>query len=227
MAKRQTGSPWPNDKPADQCQATNRQTRGKPRGQAQPNFSPAKNNLFYRHYRLNQYFLRFYFLTRRYKMSSVTARTKNVPFGNFLIVSSLTVANCFTYSGPSGSGGAFGPVAASNFTPYGNVCASTDGLPSTFVNTQLLVGNTLRDMGKTVVINPANGVNAAPSTFRKVQLLAAGGTTSPAGVTGSNGGVTGVQGSPTGFGTFYIQVPGGQGFDSGNNANLARVVRML
>jgi hypothetical protein len=145
-------------------------------------------------------------------VAPMTAGFKNAPLANLLIVSTIGAASMFSYSAPAGSGGSFN-ATTSNLTAY----AGFDG--GLNVSSLTTVGNTLRDMGKSVVLNG--------STFRKVQALVPG---VPNATGGSNGGVTGVQGTPTGYATFYVQVPGSAASgDQGTNSavNVARLVRML
>jgi hypothetical protein len=144
----------------------------------------------------------------------LSAGLKNVntnPY--FLVVANIAPSSFFTYNGPSGSGGSFGPVSNTNFTPYnfygdltssGTVPANTSSL--------LFAGNMLRDMGKTVV--------TPGSTFRKVQLLASSVVAGP-----NTTGITGVQGQRTGYLTGYILM-GTDTNQSGFDSVVARVVRL-
>lgn len=104
------------------------------------------------------------------------------------IVSTIPVANFLTYTAGTGSGGAFLP---------GSFATAADD--STFdVSTNLRAGNSVKDMGKTVV--------SSGRVFRKVQLM------------NNIGNVVGLPGASVAgarFATGYLEVAG----DAGDTAN--------
>ena len=107
------------------------------------------------------------------------------------VVANVAPANFLAYTPGTGSGGAFLPGSFATFDWTGT---STGALSTT-----LLAGNTLKDMGKTVI--------SSARVFRKVQLM---GAAANPGVSG--GSVVGV--SPS-FGVGYLEVAS----DAGDTAN--------
>ena len=87
-------------------------------------------------------------------MSSVASGFKQNNSAYLRIVSTIPVANFLTYTTGTGSGGAFLPGSF-----------ATAAADATFdVSTNLQAGNSVKDMGKTVI--------SSARVFRKVQLMA-------------------------------------------------------
>jgi len=120
-------------------------------------------------------------------MSSVASGFKQNNSAYLRIVSTIPVANFLTYTAGTGSGGAYLPGS------FAAVAAD-----STFdVSTNLQVGNSVKDMGKTVI--------SSARVFRKVQLMA------PA----ANPGVSGGSVAGARFAVGYLEVAS----DAGDTAN--------
>ena len=107
------------------------------------------------------------------------------------IVSSVNVANFLTYTPGTGSGGGFLPGSFASYPtlPLGSLATPVD------LSTALKAGNTLKDMGRTVV--------SSSRVFRKVQVMAPAGTGVPA-INGS------VPNAPD-YLTAYLEVAGENG----------------
>ena len=103
------------------------------------------------------------------------------------VVANVTPANFLTYTPGTGSGGAFLPGSFASFS-WGSEGA---------LSTNLLAGNSLKDMGKTVI--------SSARVFRKVQLMGAA----------ANPGVSGGSVIGPSFGVGYLEVAS----DAGDTAN--------
>jgi hypothetical protein len=119
-------------------------------------------------------------------MSSVAAAFKQ-DNAYLRVVSTIPGVNFLTYTPGTGSGGAFVPGSFATFA-WGT---------SDTLSTNLQAGQTLKDMGKTVV--------SSGRVFRKVQLMGAA----------ANPGVSGGSVIGPSFGTGYLEVAS----DAGDTAN--------
>ena len=120
-------------------------------------------------------------------MSSVASGFKQNNSAYLRVVSTIPAANFLTYTPGTGSGGAFLPGSFATFA-YGSV---------TDVSTNLQAGNSLKDMGRTVI--------SSGRVFRKVQVM----KNTTAALVGAIGGS--VFDSTASFGTGYVEVAGDAG----------------
>jgi hypothetical protein len=123
-------------------------------------------------------------------MSSVASGFKQNNPTFLRVVNTIPVANFLTYTPGTGSGGAFLPGSFATFA-YG----------ATDVSTNLQVGNSVKDMGRTVI--------SSGRVFRKVQVM----KNTTAGLVGAIGGSV-FDATPS-FGTGYLEVAG----DAGDTVN--------
>ena len=120
-------------------------------------------------------------------MSSVASGFKQNNSAYLRVVSTVPPAAFLTYTAGTGSGGAYLPGSFATFA-YG---ATID------VSTNLQAGNSVKDMGRTVI--------SSGRVFRKVQVM----KNTTAGLVGAIGGS--VFDTTASFGTGYLEVAGDAG----------------
>jgi hypothetical protein len=133
--------------------------------------------------------------------------------GYFLVISTVTPSQILTWSGGSGSGGAY---AVGSFLPYSTLTPAANLNYSSVYS----IGRVVRDMGKTIV--------SSGRTFRKFQGLAP--TTGNSSPTFGVGGQLAGAGSPvaqTGYFTAYLEVAREGTFGDTASTNLPGVPQLV